>query len=128
MNWLSKLGYGGTATVIGLIIVFTGLTIIIFSLKIMAAVFKAVEKRKAAKITAAAPKAEVSAPDETAVPAAEEAVEEVIEEDESELIAVIAAAIAAFDFGSGSKPVRIKSVKRVSGWKNAARTEQIYKF
>ncbi|MBQ3669685.1 MAG: OadG family protein [Clostridia bacterium] len=124
MNWLEKLGYGGTATVIGLLIVFAGLTIIIVSLKIMAAVFKMVENRKAAKLAAQAPKAEAP------VPAAEPATAEVPVEvtDDNELIAVIAAAIAAFDFGNGNKPVKIKSIKRVSGWKSAARTEQLYKF
>ncbi|MBQ9409651.1 MAG: OadG family protein [Clostridia bacterium] len=124
MNFIEKLGYGGTATVIGLLIVFAGLTIIIASLNVMAAVFKMIENRKAAKLAAAAPKAEEPAP---AVPAAP-VVETEDVQDESELIAVIAAAIAAFDFGNGAKPVRIKSVKRVSGWKSAARTEQLYKF
>ena len=124
MNWLEKLGYGGTATVIGLLIVFAGLTIIIVSLRIMAAVFKMVENRKAAKLAAQAPKAEAPVP--AAEPAPAEAPVEVT--DDNELIAVIAAAIAAFDFGNGNKPVKIKSIKRVSGWKSAARTEQLYKF
>ena len=124
MNWLEKLGYGGTATVIGLLIVFAGLTIIIVSLKIMAAVFKMVENRKAAKLAAQAPKAEAPVP--SAEPAPAEAPVETT--DDNELIAVIAAAIAAFDFGNGNKPVKIKSIKRVSGWKSAARTEQLYKF
>ena len=125
MNWLEKLGYGGTATVIGLLIVFAGLTIIIISLKIMALVFKAVEARKAAKLAAQAPKAEEPKAEEEIAPVIQE---EIAPQDDSELIAVIAAAIAAFDFGNGNQPVRIKSVKRVSGWKSAARTEQLYKF
>ena len=124
MTWLEKLGYGGTATVIGLLIVFAGLTIIIASLKIMAAVFQFSEKRKAEKAAANAPK--VVAPKAEPVPAP--VAEKAEAQDDGELIAVIAAAIAAFDFGNGSKPVKIKSIKRVSGWKNAARTEQLYKF
>ncbi len=43
-----------------------------------------------------------------------------------ELIAVIAAAIAAYD--GGSRNLVVKSVRRVNGWKNAARSEQVYKF
>ena len=124
MNFLEKLAYGGTATVIGLLIVFAGLTIIIFSLKVMAWIFQSVEKSKAAKAAKNAPKADEPAPAVEA-PAVQEAIDVT---DESELIAVIAAAIAAFDFGKGNAPVKIKSVKRVSGWKNAARTEQLYKF
>ena len=126
MNVLEKLGYGATATVIGLLIVFAGLTIIILSLKVMALVFQAVEKRKAAKAAAALPK--VEAPAVEAAPALETPAENTVEADDGELIAVIAAAIAAFDFGGSEKPVKIKSIRRVSGWKSAARTEQVYKF
>ncbi len=121
MNVLEKLGYGATATVIGLLIVFAGLTIIILSLKVMSLVFAAVEKRKAAKAAAALPKVE-------AAPALETPAKNTVEADDGELIAVIAAAIAAFDFGGSEKPVKIKSIRRVSGWKSAARTEQVYKF
>ena len=126
MNVLEKLGYGATATVIGLLIVFAGLTIIILSLKVMSLVFAAVEKRKAAKAAAALPK--VEAPAVEAAPALEAPAENTVEADDGELIAVIAAAIAAFDFGGSEKPVKIKSIRRVSGWKSAARTEQVYKF
>jgi Na+-transporting methylmalonyl-CoA/oxaloacetate decarboxylase gamma subunit len=126
MNVLEKLGYGATATVIGLLIVFAGLTIIILSLKVMALVFQTVEKRKAAKAAAALPK--VEAPAVEAAPALEASAENTVEADDGELIAVIAAAIAAFDFGGSEKLVKIKSIRRVSGWKSAARTEQVYKF
>ena len=125
MNFLEKLGYGGTATVIGLLIVFAGLTIIILCLKAMAMIFEAVDKRKAEKTAAQAQKTEEPIPAAWEAAAAQESEEA---DDDNELIAVIAAAIAAFDFGQGNKPVKIKSIKRVSGWKNAARTEQIYKF
>ena len=120
MSVLEKLGYGGITAIIGMLIVFTGLVIIICCLKLMAAVFKKLDERKAeaAKSIEVAP---VPAP----APVVEEEPEEEVTDD-SELIAVIAAAIAAFDFGG--KSVKIKSVRRVNGWKNAARTEQIYKF
>ena len=124
MNWLQKLGYGGITAVIGILIVFVGLTIIILSLNIMAAVFKKIEKNKAAKAEAAAKAAAAAAPAPVAEP--EPVAEEIEVTDDSELIAVIAAAIAAFDFGS--KPVAIKSVRRVSGWKSAARNEQVFKL
>ena len=53
-------------------------------------------------------------------------VEESAVVDDSELIAVIAAAIAAFD-NSGKRLV-VRKVRRVPGWKDAARSEQIYHF
>ena len=95
----------------------------------MAAIFNGIQKKKAKKaeqerIAAekAARKAEQSAPAEQIA----EPEPEAPEGDDMELIAVISAAVAAF-MGSAA-PVRIKSVKRVNGWKNAARTEQIFKF
>ena len=127
MNVLEKLGYGGITAVIGIFIVFLGLVIIIAMLYVMTGVFKAAEKKKARKTAAEekslTPEEAPSAPVQVQTkPAANEA--EML--NKGELIAVIAAAIAAFD-GTGT-PVRIKSVRRVSIWKNAARTEQIYKF
>ena len=129
MSFLDKLGYGGKAMVIGLLIVFTGLIIIILCLKLMAAIFNGIQKKKAKKAEAeriaaekAAQKAAKAAPvQETAEPEPDAP-----EGDDMELIAVISAAVAAF-MGSAA-PVKIKSVKRVNGWKNAARTEQIFKF
>ena len=46
--------------------------------------------------------------------------------DDAQLIAVIAAAIAAFD--NSGKNLVVRKVRRVNGWNNAARREQIYKF
>ena len=125
MSILDKLGYGGITAAIGIIIVFAGLAIIIGILYLMAQVFKKIEANKQAKAAAAAPKAE---PVQETIEPAEEEEEEEEEEivNDSQLIAVIAAAIAAFDFGG--KPVAIKTVRRMSAWKNAARTEQVYKL
>ena len=120
---LERLGYGGITAVIGMLIVFTGLAIIIGMLYAMAAIFRKIDKKKADKAAEAA-KAAAAAPAPAAAPAEEIVTEEVT--DDSELIAVIAAAIAAFD-GTGKK-IAVKAVRRISGWKNAARTEQIYKF
>ena len=129
MSFLDKLGYGGKAMVIGLLIVFTGLIIIILCLKLMAAIFNGIQKKKAKKAEAerkAAEKAAQKAAQAAPVQQIAEPEPEAPEGDDLELIAVISAAVAAF-MGSGA-PVKIKSVKRVNGWKNAARTEQIFKF
>lgn len=129
MNFLDKLGYGGKAMVIGLLIVFTGLIIIILCLKLMAAIFNGIQKKKAKKAEAeriAAEKAAQKAAKAAPVQEIAEPEPEAPEGDDMELIAVISAAVAAF-MGSAA-PVKIKSVKRVNGWKNAARTEQIFKF
>ena len=129
MSFLDKLGYGGKAMVIGLLIVFTGLIIIILCLKLMAAIFNGIQKKKAKKAEAeriAAEKAAQKAAQAAPVQQIAEPEPEAPEGDDMELIAVISAAVAAF-MGSAA-PVKIKSVKRVNGWKNAARTEQIFKF
>ncbi len=129
MSFLDKRGYGGKAMVIGLLIVFTGLIIIILCLKLMAAIFSGIEKKKAKKAEAerkAAERAAEKAAQAAPVKEVAEPEPEAPEGDETEIIAVISAAVAAF-MGSGV-PVKIKSVKRVNGWKNAARTEQIFKF
>ena len=123
MNLLEKLGYGGITTVIGLIIVFVGLIIIVLALYLMSSVFKRIDRKKAEKAAQAAP----AAPEPEAAPAP--AVEAPAEEaNDDELIAVIAAAVVAFCAQSGTQDVRIKSVRRVSSWKNVARSEQILKL
>ncbi|MBR7040794.1 MAG: OadG family protein [Clostridia bacterium] len=129
MSFLDKLGYGGKAMVIGLLIVFTGLIIIILCLKLMAAIFNGIQKKKAKKAEQERIAAEKAAQKAAQAAPAEQIAEpepEAPEGDDTELIAVISAAVAAF-LGSAA-PVKIKSVKRVNGWKNAARTEQIFKF
>lgn len=126
MGFFKALGYGGITAIIGLFIVFLGLTILIASIYAMAAIFKRVNASKAAKEAAVkAPVAPAPAPAPAASPAAEEpAVEE--EVTDPELIAVIAAAIAAFD--SSNKSLVVRKVRRVSGWNRSARAEQVYRF
>ena len=120
MGILNALSYGGIVAVIGLFIVFLGLTILICAVLIMGKVMKAATARKEAAKAAAAP-----APAPVAAPAV---VEEEPEEEvtDPELIAVIAAAIAAFD--SSNKPLVVRKVRRVSGWNRSARAEQVYRF
>ena len=62
-------------------------------------------------------------------PAPAPVVEEVVEEEEvfdEEIIAVIAAAIAAFDQTNAKLVVR--SVRRKGAWGKASREEQVYRF
>lgn len=100
-------GSVGILALTGILVVFLILAILIFFFWLMGTIFKAVDKSKADKQAAleTASKAELPAP------AAEEAavVESPAEDDEEELIAVISAAIAAYE-GEGNFTIR--SVKR----------------
>ena len=121
MNIMNALGYGGIVAVIGMLIVFAGLTILIVILSLMGKVFQAADK-KSAKPAEAAPAPVAAAPAPVApAPVVEEDVV-----DDAQLIAVIAAAIAAFD--NSGKSLVVRKVRRVSGWNMAARREQVYKF
>ena len=123
MGILNALSYGGITAVIGMFIVFLGLTILICAVKIMGAVFAGVTAKKQAKAKAAVIE-KPAAPAPAPVAAPEPAVEDVT--DDSELIAVIAAAIAAFD--NSGKSLVVRRVRKVSGWNRASRTEQVYRF
>ena len=120
MDILSKLGYSGSVAVIGMLIVFTGLIILIVAISIMGSFFKTGKKKEKAAAPASAP---VAAP----APVVEAPVaEEAPVEDDAQLIAVIAAALAAFD--GGNKRLVVRKVRRVSGWQEAARNESLYRF
>lgn len=130
MSISAILAYGGQVTAIGLLIVFTGLFIIIGCIYLMSALFKmggkAAENRARRKAERAAAKVE-PAPVETPAP-----VQEVVSAPEQDdlvtdpqLIAVIAAAIAATDSG---RTLVVRSVRRASGWKRAAREEAVCRF
>lgn len=118
---LSRLGYGAVVAVIGLAVVFVGLILIIASIYAISWVLNKLTGKKKEK----APKAE-AAPAPVAAPVEAPVAEEINVSDDNELIAVITAAIAAMD--GGSKNFVIHSVRRVAGWKNAARAEQVYKY
>jgi len=121
---LSNLGYGATTAVIGLAVVFVGLILIILSIYAISAILNAGKNKKEEEKPVQAPVE--AAPSPVAAPV-EEVIEETVEvTDDNELIAVIAAAIAAMD--GGNKPLVIRSVRRVTGWKNAARAEQVLKY
>ena len=131
MNILGKIVYGLQVAAIGLVVVFLGLAILIAFITLMAQVFKAIDGKKADK-AAEAKRAEeaaraAEAAKTAAAPAAvepEPAVADVT--DDSALIAVIAAAIAAFT--DSDKQLVVRRVRRVSGWNRAGRTEQVYRF
>ncbi len=128
----AKLIYGAQVTAIGLVVVFLGLAILIGFITLMAQVFKAIDasKNEKAKALAAAQAAEAAAAAKAAAAQAPKAVEPepVVEEvtDDAELIAVIAAAIAAFT--DSDKQLVVRKVRRVSGWNRAGRAEQVYRF
>ena len=115
----NALTYGGMVTIIGLLVVFFGLTLLIVILMGMAEIFKAIDKRGQNRRQAAQPVAPAPAP----VPEVAEE-EEVV--DDTELIAVIAAAIAAYE--PDGKKLVVRRVRRVGGWNRAAREEQIGRF
>ena len=131
MNIFGKIVYGLQVAAIGLVVVFLGLAILIAFITLMAQVFKAIDGKKADK-AAEAKRAEeaaraAEAAKTAAVPAAVEP-EPVAEDvtDDSALIAVIAAAIAAFT--DSDKQLVVRKVRRVSGWNRASRAEQVYRF
>lgn len=126
----NALTYGGMVTVIGLLVVFTGLALLILVLTLMAQFFKAFGKwqqkraeakqalREAKKLSEEKPVVAPAAPVETVE------AEEVV--DDTELIAVIAAAIAAYE--PDGKKLVVRRVRRVGGWNRAAREEQTVRF
>lgn len=130
MSVFGKIVYGLQVAAIGLVVVFLGLTILIAFITLMAQVFKAIDRKKAEKARAEA-EAKAAAAEAAAAKAVEAA--PVVEEpaaqdvtDDGELIAVIAAAIAAFT--DSDKQLVVRKVRRVSGWNRAGRAEQVYRF
>ena len=122
MNTMNPVAYGAIVAVIGIAVVFVGLTILVFFVWLMGQLFRAIGRSKEEKAKKAAAAAAPAAP----APLAEPVVEESAEVNDAELIAVIAAAIAAFD--NSGKNLVVRKVRRVSGWKDAARSEQVYHF
>ena len=118
-NILNAISYGGIVTVIGMLIVFFVLALLIFILNILGS---AMQKMTAEKKAPAQP---APTPAPAPAPVVEEpVVEEVV--DDAELIAVIAAAIAAFD--NSGKTLVVRKVRRVSAWNKSSRQEQVTRF
>ena len=98
-------GSVGILALTGILVVFLILAILIFFFWLMGTIFKAVDKSKAEKkASAEAAKVDVPAPAAEAAP-----VPEAAEDNDEELIAVITAAIAAYE---GSGDFTVKSVRR----------------
>ena len=122
ISYGEKILNGLTVVVVGIAGVFSVLAIIWGVLALFKVFFYDIpEKKKAAKIKAQAPVE--AAPAATEEPAVEEA-------DDTQLIAVITAAIAAYtaDSTGASLPFRVVSYKRVrgaNGWNGADENETI---
>lgn len=129
MNAFEILAYGGQVTAIGLLTVFVALIIIIVCIYIMSGIFRLFTGNKSEKKPAAPAPAPAAAPAPAPAPApvVEQApaveAEEVVTD--PQIIAVIAAAIAASD---ANTRLVVRSVKRVSGWNRAARNESVSRF
>ena len=122
MNNTNPVLYGLMVAVIGIAVVFVMLTILIaFVWALGKRIQKLVGRAEAKKAAAAAAAAPAPAPVVEAP-----VVEEAPAVDDAQLIAVIAAAIAAFD--NSGKNLVVRKVRRVNGWNSAARSEQIYHF
>lgn len=115
---MNVLLYGLIVAVIGMAIVFTGLIILIFFVWLMGQVFQSMTKSREERAAKAAEPAPAPVPVEAA-PVQEEAVV-----NDAQLIAVIAAAISAFD--NSGKNLVVRKVRRINGWNAAARREQVY--
>ena len=124
MSFFEILAYGGQVTAIGLLTVFMGLILIILCINAMSAVFKSFDKSKTAK-TESKPEAPAPAPAAAPAPIEEAPVVEDEYVTDPQVIAVIAAAIAAYD---SNRNLVVRSVRRVSGWKKAARDEVVCRF
>ena len=118
---LSILKYGLSVAAVGILTVFVALIILIGLIKVMELVIGGVTKKKAAPTPAPAAPAPAPVIEETAE-----------EEDEGELIAVIAAAVAAAMEAAGAEEPTgfvVRSIRRVNNapaWNRAGREEQVY--
>ena len=121
----SILMYGLSVAVVGVATVFVGLIILIALIKVMEFVITGATKKP--QQTSAAPAAPA-----VRAPAPAPVVEAEPEEDEGELIAVIAAAVAAAMEAAGEENANgfvVRSIRRVNNapaWNRAGREEQVY--
>lgn len=116
MGFLNNLGFGLIVTLIGMLTVFFGLVLLIGLIKLM-------ENATANLGKKAKKQAEAPAPAPVAAPV----VEEVPVADDSELIAVISAAVAMMmEDGSAFTVRRVRRVQNAPAWQKAGREEQVY--
>ena len=118
-NLGNNLGFGLTVTLIGIAIVFLGLTILIGLIKLM--------ENATANLGKVGKKAKKQAEAPAPAPVAAPVVEEVPVADDSELIAVISAAVAMMmEDGSAFTVRRVRRVQNAPAWQKAGREEQVY--
>lgn len=118
-NLGNNLGFGLTVTLIGIAIVFLGLTILIGLIKLM--------EKATANLGKGGKKAKKQAEAPAPAPVAAPVVEEVPVADDSELIAVISAAVAMMmEDGSAFTVRRVCRVQNAPAWQKAGREEQVY--
>ena len=121
MSILDKLGFSFLVMIIGMLIVFFGLIILICLIKLMSIIVDSLAGKKKE------PAAPAPAPVVVPKPVAEAAAEETGLESE-ELIAVITAALAAFNKDS-NKTLVVRSVRRAAAktpaWAKAGRADQL---
>ena len=117
---MDKLIFGLSVTAVGMIIVFLGLTVLIFCLKTMNAAMNPKTKKTSKEVPVPAEYTPAAAPAVEPEPAPVQ--------DDTQLAAVIAAAIAAIwqDENTGFVVRRIRRVNNSSAWQRAGREEQIY--
>ena len=127
MELLSKLWFSAQVMVLGMLIVFLGLTILIFCIKALSALLSS-EKKETPKAAAPAP-APVVVPDPVAETAAAET-----GADANELIAVITAALMAYtasEKGSSTagKTLVVRNIRaaaaKAPAWARAGRADQL---
>lgn len=107
MEW----SYVFAVVISGLVLVFVALILLILAVSVMGKIFTANDKKAAVpeKTTAPAPVREMPAPVETAT-----------DDDETEIAAVIAAAVAAIAEESG-RALRVKSIRPAGGQRRSSR-------
>ncbi len=120
----------GIIALTGILVVFLILAILIFFFYGLGAIFKAIDKSKAAKKAAAAAEKQAAAP--TPAPAAPVVEDVADDEDEDEIIAVISAAIAAYAEEDGTsytiRSIRRKGDRTRSAWSMAGINANMRQF
>ncbi len=119
----------GIIALTGILVVFLILAILIFFFYGMGAIFKAIDKSKAAKKAAAAAEKQAAAPAPAPAPVVEDVADD---EDEEEIIAVISAAIAAYAEEDGTsytiRSIRRKGDRTRSAWSMAGINANMRQF
>ena len=119
MGFLNNLGFGLIVTLIGMLTVFFGLVLLIGLIKLM--------ENATANLGKGGKKAKKQAEAPAPAPVAAPVVEEVPVADDSELIAVISAAVAMkMEERSAVTARRVRRVQNAPAWQKAGREEQVY--